>query len=59
MPEPLEPDGLPIRLQTYLARAGLASRRAAERLILAGHARHDAFGKAIDLLLRLLLAVTG
>jgi len=36
MPEPLEPDGLPIRLQTYLARAGLASRRAAERLILAG-----------------------
>lgn len=40
MSEPLRPDGLyPMRLQRFLARAGVASRRGAERLMTAGRVR--------------------
>ena len=40
MSDPLRPDGLyPMRLQRFLARAGVASRRGSERLMTAGRVR--------------------
>ena len=40
MSDPIRPDGLyPMRLQRFLARAGVASRRGSERLMTAGRVR--------------------